>query len=110
MSGNGIRGGSTYVNAQRLLKMALNELDNRQLVRSIGVPSERLRRWATSGCQISLEEQTAIAVAVLAMAPQESRLFSGAMALRNRLRAELEYTLGVTRATVEPPRIRLEDR
>jgi hypothetical protein len=87
------------------LRQALQSLDASELSRAVGVSVERLQRMASPSYTMSVEERAALAIAIIALVPPSSPLFSGAATLRGQVRAMIEYRLGVTSATVEGPRI-----
>lgn len=92
-------------NAAQLLRYALESIDDETLARAVGVPVERLRRWASRSHTMTLGERAALAVAIIALAPPSSSLMSGAATLREQVRTAVEYQLGVTRATEQAPRL-----
>jgi hypothetical protein len=66
------------------------------LDRCLGVLPERIEQWKNGTVRMSLAEQAALALAVLSIAPQGSRLFRQAAALRGQVRAAVEYESGNT--------------
>jgi hypothetical protein len=79
--------------AQRLLVLAAEELDQ-PLDRYLRVPPERIEEWKSGAVRMSLPEQAALALALLAVTPPGSRLFRQAAALRGQVRAAIEYESG----------------
>jgi hypothetical protein len=79
--------------AQRLLILAAEELDQ-PLDRYLGVSPERTEQWKSGAVRMTLSEQAALALALLALAPPGSRLFRQAAALRGQVRAAMEYESG----------------
>lgn len=79
--------------AQRLLVLAAEELDQ-PIDRYLGVSPERIEEWKSGALRMSLPEQAALALAVLAVATPGTRLFRQAAALRGQVRAAVEYENG----------------
>ncbi len=81
--------------AAKLAFTALRLLDNASLSTAVGRPIGRLKAWA-AGEPSGLDEQTAMVLAVLALATPESPATRLALTLRDQIRATLAFHHGET--------------
>jgi len=89
-----------------MLREALGAMDPAMLARFIGVEPERLPRWANGRESMTFVERMAATMGVIALAPAGSDLFRRAARLRAQLAASLEFELGVTKSSADPPHLR----
>jgi len=92
--------------AKKLLTESLAGIGPAALAHAAGVSVERLEHWSTSAYRMTTAERAAVAVAVIAMAPQSSVLFRDALNLRAQVCAAMDYEAGVTVRGSGPARIR----
>jgi hypothetical protein len=102
---NGRRRATT---AKRLLADSVIGLDPAILARVAGVPVEELVRWSTTSHRMTLAERAALAIAVIAIAPESSPLFRDALNLRAQVQAAFEYETHVTSRGENPKPSRSE--
>ena len=93
--------------AKRLLADALIGLDHVVLARAAGVPVAEFARWSSPGYKMTITERAALAIGVIAIAPEASPLLRDAANLRGQVRAAFDYEAHVTSRGDGPTRTRL---
>jgi hypothetical protein len=80
----------------RVLAAAVEQLGAAEMSRALHASRARIERWSTGAAPMTLEEQVALALAVIARAQSGSELFHRAARLREQVRAAIEFQLHST--------------